>query len=52
MSADLHARSYVRARAGVTHNEFTFGVGASMEYYGPLQQNENNFGAFLQVALF
>ena len=48
----LHARSYLRARAGVTHKEFTFGLGANMEYYGPLKHNENNFGAFLQVALF
>jgi len=52
VSADLHARSYLRARAGVTHKEFTFGLGANMEYYGPLKLNENNFGAFLQVALF
>jgi len=52
VSADLHARSYLRARAGVTHKEFTFGLGANMEYYGPLKHNENNFGAFLQVALF
>ncbi|KIA83055.1 hypothetical protein OA84_05725 [Kaistella solincola] len=52
VSAHLHARSYLRARAGVTHKEFTFGLGANMEYYGPLKHNENNFGAFLQVALF
>lgn len=52
MSADLHTRSYLRARAGLTINEFTFGVGANMEYYGPLKHNENNIGAFLQVALF
>jgi hypothetical protein len=52
MSADLHTRSYLRARAGVTVKEFTFGVGANMEYYGPFKQNENNIGAFLQVALF
>lgn len=52
MSADLHTRSYLRARAGVTHKEFTFGLGANMEYYGPLKHNENNIGAFLQVALF
>lgn len=52
MSADLHTRRYVRARAGVTHKEFTFGIGANMEYYGPQKHNENNIGAFLQVALF
>ena len=50
--ADLHARSYLRARAGLTHKEFTFGLGANLEYYGPLKHNQNNFGAFLQVALF
>lgn len=52
LSADLHTRSYLRARAGLTHKEFTFGLGANMEYYGPLKHNENNIGAFLQVALF
>lgn len=52
VSADLHTRSYLRARAGVTVKEFTFGVGANMEYYGPLKHNENNIGGFLQVALF
>lgn len=52
LSEDLHTRSYLRARVGATIREFTFGVGANLEYYGPLKHNENNVGAFLQVALF
>lgn len=52
MSSDLHTRSYIRGRAGLTYKEFTFGIGANMEYYGPLKHNENNIGGFLQVALF
>ena len=52
MSEDLHTRSYLRARAGVTIKEFTFGVGANLEYYGPLKHQETNIGGFLQVALF
>ncbi|MBW8359888.1 MAG: hypothetical protein K0M63_08835 [Weeksellaceae bacterium] len=48
ISADLHTRSY----AGLTYKEFAFGIGANMEYYGPLKHNENNIGGVLQVALF
>ncbi|MCL9807966.1 hypothetical protein [Flavobacterium luminosum] len=52
MSQDLHARSYFRARAGVSYKEFAFGLGSNVEYYGPLKHNENNFGGFVQVLLF
>ncbi len=52
IKADFHARSYIRARAGLTYKEFTFGVGANVEYYGPTKHNENNIGGFLQVLLF
>ncbi len=52
MKDDFHARSYIRGRVGLTYKEFTFGVGANMEYYGPMKHNENNIGGFLQVLLF
>ncbi len=52
IKADFHARSYIRARAGLTYREFTFGVGANFEFYGPTKHNENNIGGFLQVLLF
>lgn len=52
MKNDFHARSYIRARAGLSYKEFTFGVGGNFEYYGPTKNNENNIGGFLQVLLF
>lgn len=51
-AADLHTRSYIRSRVGLTYKEFTFGVGANVEYYGPTRHKETNIGGFLQVALF
>lgn len=51
-AADLHTRSYIRSRAGLTYKEFTFGLGANVEYYGPTKHKETNIGGFLQVALF
>lgn len=47
-----HARSYLVARAGLNYREFTFGVGANIDYYGPVRRNENNIGVFLSVQLF
>ncbi|WP_332019993.1 hypothetical protein [Kaistella sp.] len=52
MSADLHTRSYVRPVQVLPNKNLTFGVGANMEYYGSLKNNEFNIAAFLQVALF
>lgn len=52
LSDNFHAGSYVRARAGLTHGDITFGLGANFEYYGPLKHNENNIGGFVQVLLF
>ncbi|MCL9770204.1 hypothetical protein NAT47_07225 [Flavobacterium sp. HXWNR69] len=52
MSLDLHARSYFRARLGLSYKEFAFGVGSNVEYYGPLKHNENNVGGFVQILLF
>jgi hypothetical protein len=49
---DMHGRSYVRARAGLSYREIAFGVGANIEYYGPLKLNENNIGVFTKIMLF
>lgn len=51
-SIQKHSRSYVFARAGITLNEFSFGIGGNMDYYGPLQHNENNVGVFVNCLLF
>ena len=48
---EKHYRSYVVARAGVSIKEFTFGVGANIDYYGPAKHNENNVGGFLSFQL-
>lgn len=47
LADDFHARSYIRARAGLMHGDITFGLGANFEYYGPLKHNENNIGGFV-----
>ena len=52
LADDFHARSYIRARAGLKHGDITFGLGANFEYYGPLKYNENNIGGFVQILLF
>ncbi len=47
-----HGRSYIRARAGLSFKEISFGAAANIEYYGPMKHNENNIGFFTQVLLF
>lgn len=47
-----HGRSYMRARAGLSYKEISFGIGANIEYYGPMKHNENNIGFFTKILLF
>lgn len=47
-----HARSYIMLRAGMTYREFTFGLGANFDWYGPDKHHEKNIGAFVSVNLF
>ena len=49
---DIHSRSYVWLRAGLTVREFTFGLASNFDFYGPAKHNENNLGVFLMVNLF
>ncbi len=49
---EKHYRSYLMARAGVSYKELTFGLGANIDYYGPLKHNENSFGGFVSFLLF
>lgn len=47
-----HARSYIQLRAGLTYKDITFGLGANFDWYGPLQQYEQNIGGFVSINLF
>lgn len=49
---DKQTRSYLMARAGVSYNEFTFGLGTNIDYYGPTKINENSYGGFVSFLLF
>lgn len=47
-----HARSYARLKAGLSYKEFSFGLGANFDYYGPQKINENSLGVFVSTSLF
>lgn len=47
-----HNRSYIMLRAGLSYKEFSFGVASNFDWYGPIKQNENNFGIFINALLF
>lgn len=49
---DMQTRSYIMGRAGLSYNEFSFGLGTNIDYYGPEKHNENSFGGFLSFLLF
>lgn len=48
---DLHARSYVMLRAGITLKDITLGAAANFDWYGPMKINKNNFGGFFAINL-
>jgi hypothetical protein len=47
-----HSRSYLMARAGLSVKEFTFGLAANSDYYGPMEINKNSIGVFVNYLLF
>ena len=49
---EKQTRSYLMARAGLSYNEFTFGLGTNIDYYGPTKFNENSVGGFINFLLF
>lgn len=49
---EKQTRSYLIARAGLSYNEFTFGLGTNIDYYGPTKFNENSVGGFINFLLF
>ncbi len=52
LSYDMHIRSYVMLRAGVSIKDVTLGIANNMDFYGPAKRDENNFGGFILVNLF
>lgn len=47
-----HERSYAWFRVGLNYKDITFGLGANLDYYGPVKANINNFGVFTSFDLF
>lgn len=43
-----HQRSFFHLRAGLSRNNYTFGLGYNSDYYGPAYDVIDNFGAFLR----
>jgi len=52
LGIDLHSRSYIMLRAGITIKDITFGMANNFDWYGPIKFRENNFGAFVAFNLF
>jgi len=50
--SNIHNRSYIMLRAGLSYREFSFGLGSNFDWYGPMKHSENNFGIFLSALLF
>lgn len=49
---DFHGRSYVYSRLGISYQQFQFGLGFNMDFYGPQKHQENNFGLFVRTVFF
>ena len=49
---NLHDISYIRLRAGLSYQNFQFGLGANFAQYGPLKINENSYGIFVRALIF
>jgi hypothetical protein len=48
---DVHARSGISLRAGLTFDKFTIGLGSNFDAYGPKKFEKSNHGFFLQMRL-
>lgn len=49
---NIHQRSYLSARLGFSHREFSFGLAADWDYFGPEKEYFNNYGLFVSADLF
>ena len=48
---NLHVRSYLYGRLGLTYNKFTLGAGLNFDWYGEKKSLKENYGAFFKVNL-
>jgi len=48
---DVHARSGISLRAGLTFDKFTIGLGSNFDAYGPKKLEKSNHGLFFQMRL-
>ncbi|MBK1895204.1 hypothetical protein JHL15_05470 [Chryseobacterium sp. YIM B02567] len=48
----IHARSYLMVRAGLSYKDYSFGIGANFDAYGPERIIKNNYGIFVAARLF
>lgn len=48
----FHEISSIYLRLGLSYNNFQFGAGANLDFYGPDNQNTSNVGVFIKTDLF
>lgn len=48
---EFHDRSYLYFRAGLSYQNYQFGLGVNLDRYGPMKISEENYGLFLRVLL-
>jgi hypothetical protein len=48
---EFHDRSYLYFRAGLSYQNYQFGLGANFDRYGPMKVSGDNFGLFVRVLL-
>jgi hypothetical protein len=48
----FHEISSIYLRLGLSYNNFQFGAGTNLDFYGPDNQNASNFGVFIKTDLF
>ncbi|ASK32828.1 hypothetical protein CEY12_19155 [Chryseobacterium sp. T16E-39] len=52
LKGGIHARSYLMVRAGMSYKDYSFGLGANFDAYGPERMIKNNVGVFVAARLF
>lgn len=48
----IHQRSFGIIRAGLSYQEFSFGLGLNFDYFGPEKYKVTNTGFFISADLF
>ncbi len=50
-TTNFHDRSYAYFRAGVSIKKIQFGLGANLDWYGPIKVHTQNYGGFFRVLI-